>query len=88
MPPGSTPLAGAQLCLTAEGRIDRGTLTGKVVATVADKCARASVKCIAVGGIVDRGGGGRSSSGADARPTSVGTWRRRAQRLRRGPLAA
>jgi glycerate 2-kinase len=46
-------LAGAALCLTAEGRIDRGTLAGKVVATVADKCARASVKCIAVGGVVD-----------------------------------
>jgi len=46
-------LAGAAACLTAEGRIDRGTLSGKVVATVADKCARASVKCIAVGGAVD-----------------------------------
>jgi glycerate kinase len=43
----------AALCITAEGRIDRGTLAGKVVATVADKCARASVTCIAVGGIVD-----------------------------------
>jgi glycerate 2-kinase len=47
-------LAGAQLCLTAEGRIDRGTLNGKVVVTVADKCARAGVKCIAIGGLVDR----------------------------------
>jgi glycerate kinase len=46
-------LAGAALCLTAEGRIDRGTLAGKVVSTVADKCARARVKCIAVGGVVD-----------------------------------
>jgi glycerate kinase len=46
-------LAEADLCITAEGRIDRGTLAGKVVATVADKCARASVKCIAVGGVVD-----------------------------------
>jgi glycerate kinase len=47
-------IAGAGLCLTAEGRIDRGTLGGKVVATVADKCAAAGVKCIAVGGVVDR----------------------------------
>jgi glycerate kinase len=47
-------LAGADLCLTAEGRIDRGTLEGKVVATVADKCARARVKCIAIGGLVER----------------------------------
>lgn len=46
-------IAAAGLCITAEGRIDRGTLGGKVVATVADKCARASVTCIAVGGIVD-----------------------------------
>jgi glycerate kinase len=46
-------IAAASLCITAEGRIDRGTLAGKVVATVADKCARASVTCIAVGGIVD-----------------------------------
>jgi glycerate kinase len=46
-------LEGSAVCLTAEGRIDRGTLAGKVVATVADKCARASVQCIAVGGIVD-----------------------------------
>jgi len=46
-------LAGAAVCLTAEGRIDRGTLAGKVVVTVADKCTRASVKCIAVGGSVD-----------------------------------
>jgi glycerate 2-kinase len=46
-------LAGAGVCMTAEGRIDRGTLAGKVVATVADKCARAGVKCIAVGGILD-----------------------------------
>jgi glycerate kinase len=46
-------LAHAAVCLTAEGRIDRGTLGGKVVATVADKCTRASVQCIAVGGIVD-----------------------------------
>jgi glycerate 2-kinase len=43
----------ADLCVSAEGRIDRGTLAGKVVATVADKCARAGVKCIAVGGILD-----------------------------------
>jgi glycerate 2-kinase len=47
-------LAGAALCITAEGRIDRGTLGGKVVATVADRCARTGVRCIAVGGIVDR----------------------------------
>jgi glycerate 2-kinase len=51
-------IARAALCVTAEGRIDRGTLAGKVVATVADKCARASVQCIAVGGVVDAAAAG------------------------------
>jgi glycerate 2-kinase len=51
-------LAGAAVCLTAEGRIDRGTLGGKVVAMVADKCARARVQCIAVGGLVDAAAAG------------------------------
>ena len=41
------------LCITAEGRIDRQTLSGKVVAQVADICGRAGVQCIAVGGIVE-----------------------------------
>jgi len=46
-------LAGAAVCITAEGRIDRQTLSGKVVARVADLCARAGVQCIAVGGKVE-----------------------------------
>ena len=46
-------LHGAELCITAEGRIDRQTLSGKVVAEVADICGRAGVQCIAVGGIVE-----------------------------------
>jgi glycerate kinase len=43
-------LAGAELCITAEGRIDLQTLQGKVVARVADKCAAAGVPCVAVAG--------------------------------------
>ena len=46
-------LHGAELCVTAEGRIDRQTLSGKVVAQVADICQAAGVQCIAVGGIVE-----------------------------------
>ena len=43
----------AGLCITAEGRIDRQTLRGKVVSYVADLCGGISVQCIAVGGIVE-----------------------------------
>jgi glycerate kinase len=46
-------LHGAGLCITAEGRIDRQTLSGKVVAQVADLCRGMDVQCIAVGGIVE-----------------------------------
>jgi glycerate kinase len=46
-------LAGAELCVTAEGRIDPQTLQGKVVARVADKCAVAGVPCVAVAGRID-----------------------------------
>ena len=46
-------LAGAGLCLTAEGRIDGQTLSGKVVAEVAARSAAAGVACVAVGGVVE-----------------------------------
>jgi glycerate kinase len=46
-------LAGADLCITAEGRIDMQTLSGKVVATVARACSAAGVECVAVGGAVE-----------------------------------
>jgi glycerate 2-kinase len=46
-------LRDARVCITAEGRIDRQTLSGKVVAQVADICRRAGVQCIAVGGVVE-----------------------------------
>jgi glycerate kinase len=44
---------GADLCITAEGRIDMQTLRGKVVAAVAEACGQAAVECIAVGGAVE-----------------------------------
>ncbi len=46
-------LRDADLCITAEGRIDRQTLLGKVVSHVAHLCAGIDVQCIAVGGVVE-----------------------------------
>jgi glycerate kinase len=46
-------LVGADLCITAEGRIDGQTLRGKVVSAVAQRCHTAGVTCVAVGGVVD-----------------------------------
>jgi glycerate kinase len=46
-------LAGAGRCVTAEGRIDGQTLSGKTVAVVAEACRRAAVACVAVGGAVE-----------------------------------
>ncbi len=46
-------LDGADLCVTAEGRIDRQTLRGKVVGAVASACADRRVACAAVGGGVE-----------------------------------
>jgi glycerate kinase len=48
-------LAGADLCVTGEGRIDGQTLRGKVVSAVAQRCRGAGVACVAVGGIVEPG---------------------------------
>jgi glycerate 2-kinase len=46
-------LRGAALCVTAEGRIDRQTLAGKIVGHIADIARLAGVQCIAVGGTVE-----------------------------------
>jgi glycerate 2-kinase len=46
-------LADADRCITAEGRIDMQTLSGKVVALVAERCRTAGVPCTAVAGVVD-----------------------------------
>lgn len=46
-------LAGAALCITGEGRIDRQSLEGKVVAGVAQLAAAAGVAVLAIGGSVD-----------------------------------
>ncbi|GAA1574242.1 glycerate kinase [Actinomadura kijaniata] len=43
-------LAGADLCLTAEGKVDASTDTGKTVRAVVDACAGARVPCVVLGG--------------------------------------
>jgi len=48
-------LAGAAVCLTAEGRIDASTLAGKTVARVVAASAAAGVPCVAVGGALGPG---------------------------------
>lgn len=46
-------LAGVDLVITGEGRVDRQTLDGKVVAGVAGRARVAGVPCVAIGGVVD-----------------------------------
>lgn len=48
-------LAGADLCITGEGRLDAQSIRGKVVAGVARACARAGVPCVAITGALDLG---------------------------------
>jgi glycerate kinase len=48
-------LAGADLCLTGEGRLDRSSLHGKVVGGVARACRDAPVPCIAIVGSIEPG---------------------------------
>ena len=47
-------LDGADLCVTAEGRLDATTLDGKLVARVAELCRRLGVPCVAVAGATDQ----------------------------------
>jgi glycerate 2-kinase len=46
-------LAGASLCLTAEGRVDRGSARGKAVAAVTRAAVAARVPCDVLAGAVD-----------------------------------
>ena len=45
-------IAWADVVVTGEGRVDEGTLHGKVVSRVAERCARAAVPCAVVAGEV------------------------------------
>jgi glycerate kinase len=48
-------LAGADLCVTGEGRLDEGSLAGKTVVGVARLCRDAGVPCVALVGSVGPG---------------------------------
>lgn len=48
-----TTLAGAALCLTAEGRVDAGSTNGKAVSGVLNRCVHARVPCVILGGTID-----------------------------------
>ncbi|MFD7452864.1 glycerate kinase [Kitasatospora sp. NPDC059827] len=48
-------LAGADLCLTAEGKVDAGTSAGKTVRGVVDACTAAAVPCVVLGGTLSPG---------------------------------
>jgi glycerate kinase len=48
-------LAGADLCLTGEGRLDRSSLSGKVAVGVVRACREAEVPCIALAGSIEPG---------------------------------
>ncbi|MGY0064737.1 glycerate kinase family protein [Streptomyces sp. LZ34] len=45
-------LAAADLCLTAEGKVDAGTDAGKTVSAVVGACADAAVPCVVLGGTI------------------------------------
>jgi glycerate kinase len=46
-------LAGADLCLTGEGRLDRSSLSGKVAIGVGRACRDARIPCIALAGSIE-----------------------------------
>lgn len=50
-------VAGADLCVTGEGRLDAQTLHGKAVAAVARHCRTAGVPCVALVGLADAAAG-------------------------------
>lgn len=45
-------LATADLCLTAEGKVDASTDAGKTVRAVVDACAQAGLPCVVLGGTI------------------------------------
>jgi glycerate kinase len=57
-------LAGADLCITGEGCLDRQTFSGKTVLAVARLCAQLGVRCAAIAGRIDPSAGdfGRQES--------------------------
>jgi len=66
-------LAGADLCLTGEGRLDGQSLKGKTVAGVAGTCRKLGVPCAVLAGSVDGSIDYRSAGITTARPIDGNT---------------
>jgi glycerate kinase len=47
-------IRGAQLCITAEGKVDQGTTAGKAVAAVVRACREAGVPCVVLAGTLTK----------------------------------
>ena len=58
-------IAGADLVITGEGKLDDQSLAGKAPIGVAGRAARAGVRCIAVAGEVELGGAALERAGID-----------------------
>ncbi len=59
-------LAGASLCITAEGKVDGQSAAGKTVARVAAACREAGVPCVVLGGRVESAADALYGVGASA----------------------
>jgi glycerate kinase len=59
-------LAGADLCLTGEGKLDSQSLAGKTAVSVARLCKELNVPCIALAGALTRGYEGAHKEGLTA----------------------
>jgi len=59
-------LAGADLCITGEGRLDRQSLCGKAPIAVAELCKEIGVPCVALVGSIGEGAAGARDHGLQA----------------------
>jgi len=59
-------LAGADLCITGEGRLDASSMGGKTAIGVARLCKRLGVKCVALVGIAGEGAEAALAEGLSA----------------------
>jgi glycerate kinase len=61
-----TRVAGSDLVVTGEGRVDATSLEGKVPASVAAACEALKIPCVVFGGQIDAAGKGLYARGATA----------------------
>lgn len=78
-------VAGADLCLTGEGRLDGQSLSGKAVLGVARAAERQAVATWALVGAIGEGGGGAEADGRLAGVRVIGPGLTVAESMRRGP---